>query len=86
MEKADTPFRTAMAFVQENMRKPDMRSDDRVALSALLVEVIRDNAGDPGIRPYKDWAVHCGPSTPDFVIHPSGEASHRLSQGLCAGM
>ena len=57
-----------------------------VALSALLAEVIADNAGDPGIRPYKDWGVHSGPPTPDFAIHPSGEATHRLSRRLCAGL
>ena len=85
-EDGQTPFRTASAFVQRNMRKPDMRLGDCVTLSALLAEVIADEAGDPGIRPYADLRVQAGPPTPDFAIHPCHEVTRRLSQLACAGM
>lgn len=68
------------------MRKTDMRLDDCVALSALLMEVIADNAGDPGIRPYRDRQAQARPPAQDYAIYPSGEVPRRLSRRLCAGL
>lgn len=80
------PFRIVDTFVQRNMKDLDTTLGDCLTLSALLADVMADNAGDRGIRPYRHRQLQALSPASGYSIYLSGEATSRLPRSLCTAL